>query len=295
MQGRNVEGGLSMLRKILVPVRGDGMTEALLGHASALAARHAAHIVVVHCRVRTEDLMPYGVQLPAFARDTLAEQARELANQEEQGLRAQLRELAGTLGLAVTDAPVSEAGSVSFVEEYGIMADVIKRTGRLADIVVVAKPDRDRNLGANSLKSALFRTGRPVLMCPPQHRVPADFGSHVTVAWNGSLEASRAVAMTLNLAQSADKVTILSGGKGDAEGVGVDALVAYYALHGITARTHLFEDRNPGEALLKKTSELGATMLVMGAYGQNHERETFFGGNTQAVVDKAEIPVVLVH
>jgi nucleotide-binding universal stress UspA family protein len=175
------------------------------------------------------------------------------------------------------------------------MADVIRRTGRLADIVVVAKPDRDRNLGANSLKSALFHTGRPVLMCPPKHSVPADFSSHITIAWNGSLEASRAVATTLGLARSADKVTILSGGKDGAQGVGVDALVAYYALHEITAHIHLFEARNPGETLLKKTSELGASMLVMGAYGQNHERETFFGGNTQAIVDKAEIPVVLVH
>ena len=38
-----------------------------------------------------------------------------------------------------------------------------------------------------------------------------------------------------------------------------------------------------------------ADMLVMGAYGHSHERETLFGGNTQAVVDKAEMPVVMAH
>jgi nucleotide-binding universal stress UspA family protein len=36
-------------------------------------------------------------------------------------------------------------------------------------------------------------------------------------------------------------------------------------------------------------------MLIMGAYGESHERETLFGGNTQTVVDRAELPVVLVH
>lgn len=284
-----------MLRKIIVPVRGDGMIETVLGHASALARHHEAHIVVAHCRARTEDLMPYGIQLPSFARDTIAEQAQELADQQEKGVRAQLHELAPSLGLKETDAPTRGAASIEFVEEYGQMADVIMRTGRLADLIVVAKPDRDSNLGANSLKSALFRTARPVLMCPPHHAVPKDFGSRIAVAWNGSLEAARAVAMTLDLARAAQEVTILSGGTGEAHEAMTQELVAYYRLRGISATIHQFEARNPGEALLKKTTEVGASLLVMGAYGQSHEREMWFGGNTQAVVDKAEIPVVLVH
>lgn len=284
-----------MLSKIVVPVRGDGMTEAVLGHAAALALRHEAHIVVAHCRSRTEDLMPYSRQLPAFARETLTEQARELADQQEQGLRDQLHTIAMSLGLKETNAPSQGTASVEFVEEYGLMADVIKHIGRLSDLIVVGKPDRDRNLGANSLKSALFRTGRPVLMCPKRQNVQPNFGGHITVAWNGSLEASRAVASTLDIAKVADGVTILSGGKGEPHGATAEELVAYYQLRGITAEIHHFEAENPAEALLQKTSDLGATMLVMGAYGHNHERETLFGGNTQAVVDKAEIPVLLVH
>ncbi|MGJ8587410.1 MAG: universal stress protein [Yoonia sp.] len=284
-----------MLSKILVPVRGDGMVETVIGHAAALAKHHNAHIVVAHCRARAEDLMPYSRALPSFARDTMIEQARELADQQEQGVREQLHELAQSLDMAETDSPVHGTASIKFVEEYGMMADVIKQNGRLADLVVVAKPDRDRNLGANSLKSALFRTGRPVLMCPPNRAVPPQFGGHMTVAWNGSLEASRAVAMTLDLAKAAQSITILSGGKGEPHGAPPEELVEYYKLRGIAADIHRFEARNPAEALLSITAEVGANLLVMGAYGQNHERETLFGGNTQVVVDKAEIPVVLVH
>ena len=200
-----------------------------------------------------------------------------------------------SLGLTDGDGTQRDAASVDLVEENGLMAEVIKRNGRLADLVVVAKPDRDRNLGANSLKSALFRTGRPVMMCPQRRPVPADFGQHIAVAWNGSLEASRAVAMTLDLARSAEVVTVLCGGSGETKGTTADELVSYYQLHGIAAKVHRFDGRNPGEELLTKTVELGASLLVMGAYGQNHERETLFGGNTQTVVDKAEIPVIFVH
>jgi nucleotide-binding universal stress UspA family protein len=47
--------------------------------------------------------------------------------------------------------------------------------------------------------------------------------------------------------------------------------------------------------LLSASTNLGADMMIMGAYGDSHERETIFGGNTQAVVDNAELPVLLNH
>lgn len=284
-----------MLRKIMVPVRGDGMSETVLGHAASLAMRHKAHILVAHCRAQVEDLIPYSVPLPSFSRETIRKQAHELAEQEEAALREEIHRLAGTLGLAESEAPDGTAATVAFIEERGRMVDVIAHNGRLADLIVVAKPDRDRNLGTNSLKSALFRTGRPVLMCPRDQAPPADFGARIAIAWNGSLEAARAVALTLDLARAAESVTVLCGGKGEPHGASAEELLDYYTLRGITAEIHRFDAKNPGAALLEKTVEAGASLLVMGAYGHSHERETLFGGNTQAVVDGATIPVVMVH
>ncbi len=284
-----------VLSTILVPVRGDGMAETVLGHAAALAKRHKAHLVVAHCRTRAEDLMPFGVPLPAFARETIVRQAQEMAEQQAQEVREQLHRLAGTLDLKETGSPRRDTPSIEFIEVYGRMADVIKHKGRLTDLVVVSKPDRDRNLGTNSLKSGLFGTGRPVLMCPPRGATPPELGVRIAVAWNGSLESSRAVGLTLDLAIAAETVTILSGGKGEPHHATAEELLAYYRLRGIAATIHRLEDGNPGTALLKKSIELDASLLVMGAYGHSHELETLFGGNTQAVVDEANIPVVMVH
>ncbi|WP_299677601.1 universal stress protein [uncultured Roseobacter sp.] len=284
-----------MLSKILVPVRGDGLVETVLGHAAALARRHHAHVVVAHCRTRAEDLMPYGVPLPAFARKTMLTQAQELADQQERELREELHSLAEKLQLNETPASPENKTTVEFVEESGRMADVIKHNGRLADLIVVAKPDRDRNVGTNSLKSGLFQTGRPVLMCPTGKHVPDAFGERIAVAWNGSLEASRTVALTLDLVGAAGSVVILAGGKGEPHGATAEELVDYYKLRGISAEIHRFEAESPGAALLRKAHETKAGLLVMGAYSTSHERETLLGGNTQAVVDAADIPVVLAH
>ena len=285
-----------MIRKILVPVRGDGMVASVMGHAAALAKRHKAHVVVAHCRARAEDLMPSGVSLPSFARKTLLKQAHDLADQQEHHLRGVLHRLAADFGLTEGDPLLGETASCAFIEQNGRMADVIKHNGRLADLVVVAKPDRDRNLGTNSLKAGLFSPGRPVLMCPGQKAAPDVLGARIAIGWNGSLEAARAVALTTDLMAAADVVTILtSSGGGEVHGATTEDLVDYYRLRRIEVNVITFDARNPGAARLNKTAEIGADLLVMGAYGHSHERETLFGGNTQTVVDHATIPVLFVH
>jgi nucleotide-binding universal stress UspA family protein len=271
------------------------MGDIVLAHAAKLAHRHKAHVIVAHCRVQPQDTLPYNMPLPAFARKTFLQQAEELSNQEETALRDRLHEMAMQLELGETEVPDGTRPTVQYVEEMGRMMDVVRHHGRLADLIVVAKPDRDRNLGTNTLKAGLFQTGRPVLMCPPARQPAADFGSHVAVAWNGSLEASRMVALTLDLVATADSVTILCGGAGQPHGATTEELVAYYAARGITANVLRFKARKPGAELLRKAEEVGASLLMMGAYGVSHERETLFGGNTQAVVDGAQIPVVLAH
>ncbi len=285
-----------MIRKILVPVRGDGKGDNVLAHAAAVAHRHIAHIVVVHCRPRAEDLMPYGIYVPDFLRKQIVDQSYKVADQEEAGLRAELEALAKTLKLDQSGDNIGKVATLSFVEEAGRQVDVIKRYGRLADMIAVAKPDRDRNLGKNTLKAALFHSGRPVLMCPHADTPPTTLSAKVAIAWNGSAEAARALSQCKSVLRGADKTWILTNGSDAGPGTSADDLVAYLGLHGINAAVQKFDaKRNIGSELLRVSTELGADMMIMGAYGDSHERETVFGGNTQTVVDTAQVPVLLNH
>ncbi|MGB5558342.1 MAG: universal stress protein [Paracoccaceae bacterium] len=285
-----------MIRKILVPVRGDGKGDNVLAHAAALAHRYNAHIEIAHCRPRPEDLMPYGVHIPEFLRKQILEQSHKVADQEEAGLRKELEALATKLKLDLTASNVGKSATVSFIEEAGRQVDIIKRHGRLADMIAVAKPDRDRNLGQNTLKTALFHSGRPVLMCPPTETAPTTLGAKVAIAWNGSAESARALSQCKSVLRGADTVSILTNGSDAGPGTSAEDLVAYLGLHGISAEIQKFEaKRDIGGELLRASVRLGADMLIMGAYGDSHERETIFGGNTQTIVDTATIPVLLNH
>lgn len=284
-----------MIRKILVPVRGDGKGESVVAHAAVLAKAANSHIEVTHCRARPQDLLPFGVPLPGALRKNLQEQATLLADEEEKALKEEFEALAKNLGIEIRAANGGGTPTAEWVEEAGRQVDVIRQHGRLADVIVVPKPDIDRNLGTNTLKAALFNTGRPVLMVPDKKEPPKSLGKNVAIAWNGSLESSRAVTMTLPILRSADSVTILSSG-GEPEAASAEKLQEYLRAHEIESTITRFSgSKNVGKSLLSLTAEVGADCLIMGAYGDSHERETVFGGNTQHVVDKAEIPVILVH
>lgn len=284
-----------MIRKILVPIRGDGKGENVLAHAALLARRFDAHIVAVHSRPKPEDMLPFGIPIPGILRDEIIKSSSEVANAEETKLRHEFDDWAERFGLTQSDRPIANTPTVSWREAQGKQVDVIKIYGRLADLIAVAKPDRDRNLGANTLKSALFHTGRPVLMCPMAKQVPASIGTHVAIAWNGSTEVARAVALTLNLIQSAERVTVLSGHE-ELHGASAEELLDYFGMRNISAGIRrIVTTGRIGDTLLAEAAATGADLLIMGAYRNSHEHETFFGGNTQTVVDHSSMPVVLVH
>lgn len=283
--------------KILVPVRGDGKGENVLAHAAAVARRHNAHIEAVHCRARPADMIPVGVAVPRALHAQIEAQAIELANAEEASLQGLFRELIGRLGLEMVElgTPPRDRPSAGWCEEQGKQMDVIKSHGRLADLVAVAKPDRDRNLGTNTLKAALFNTGRPVLVCPPSKQEPQVLGARVAIAWNGSSEAARAVALSLPLIQEADEVIVLDGGTSD-HGASGGELMRYLEIRGVSARQKAIEAADdPGKAILSAANAAGADLLVMGAYSRSREYESVFGGATQHVIDSMTMPVVMVH
>jgi len=285
-----------MIRKILVPVRGDGKGDNVLAHAAALARGFNAHIKITHCRAKPENLLPFGVPIPAALRAQLAKSTSQVFDIEEAGLRDEVLALSKTLNIRLSDTADGKSVTASFVEEAGRQIDVIGHHGRLADIIAVAQPDIDRNLGANTLKAALFNTGRPVLMCPEAKKpIPEILGKNITIAWDGSREASRAVTTCLPLLVAAKSVIVMTV-KSKPVSVKPDELQDYLAAHGVTADVVEIETKlQVAQVLLDKSDELGADLMVLGAYSKHHDLERIWGGTTQYIVDHATIPVIMTN
>ena len=284
------------IRTVLVPVRGDGKGENVLDHALAVARPFSAHIDVVHCRPRPEDMLPFGMYVPAALKKQITSSASTLANDEEGRVRALFETYRERHGIETAGHPwPTDRLSISWREETGKMPDVVGRLGRLADLVAVARPDRRANLGFNTLQSALFEAGRLVLVCPPGQ--PRSVGERVAIGWNGTTEGARAVAASLPLLSLAEKVTILTGDVGEAPVLDAGALRDYLLVHGVEPDIRSFASKESavGQSLLRLCAEIDADALLIGAYSHSLRRELVLGGVTQHIIETADLPVLMAH
>jgi len=287
-----------MLRTVLILVRGDGKGEGVLDHGLALARRFQAHLQVIHCRQRPQELLPFAGIVSAAMREQILTSATSMANEEERRVRALFDGYCSRADLAVVARPREaprDRPSASWSEATGKQADVVAIRGRLVDLIAVAQPDHKLNIGFNTLEAALLETGRLVLLCPP--RPVTTIGRQVAIAWNGAVEAACAVAAAMPILVAAERVTVLSASTGHAIDPGPEALCDHLACHGVEAAIAAFDTRphTVGQGLLAATRDAGADVLLMGAYGHNRRRELVMGGVTKYVTDHADVPVLLLR
>ena len=87
--------------------------------------------------------------------------------------------------------------------------DFVGSYGRVFDIIVLARPGEEwQSPSMVTLESALFESGRPVLIAPPTS--PRSLATNVLIAWNRSTEQARTMAFAMPLLRLAERITILT-------------------------------------------------------------------------------------
>jgi nucleotide-binding universal stress UspA family protein len=126
-------------------------------------------------------------------------------------------------------------------------------------------------------------------------------GKRVLVAWNASREASRALHDALPLIAKAETATVFlanptRGLDGHGEEPGAD-IARHMVRHGLKVEVaKVIADDVPDSALLlNHASDMGADLLVMGAYGHSRLREFILGGMTRSLLREMTVPVLLSH
>ena len=168
--------------------------------------------------------------------------------------------------------------------------------GRVFDAVVLGRPVSGRaQPSMATLETALFETGRPVIIAPPT--APTSLGRTVVIAWNSSTETARTAAFAMPFLLAAERVVVLTVEGWSVPGPSGDQLAASLRRHGIAVESVMAPNprRSVGEVLLTTTAELGGDLLVKGAYTQSRLRQMIFGGATAHILAQAELPVIMAH
>jgi nucleotide-binding universal stress UspA family protein len=173
--------------------------------------------------------------------------------------------------------------------------EAVGEWGRRADFVVLKRPwHRDPEPERLAIHAALFDTDRPVLVIPPE-RQPEVFGRQVAIAWRDDSRTIRSVLAALRWLGRAERIHVLAGAR---EGEPPPRLPDIFAEHGAEASLHVLPITGPrafGEGLLTRAHELGADLLVMGAFVHHPARGLLLGGVTRHMLTHADLPVFMRH
>ena len=285
------------IKSILVPIDGSERSWEALATALVVARRFNAHIETIYVSESAIQSATF-VNVSRSLKDTVLAEEKKSLQEKADGIRAEVESFAKRRNLVFTDSPEDEARiTISFSHEFGDVADVLIRCSRYHDTVAISRPSKPgkgvrRARIGSVMEAMLMESGKPVLMVPPGWK--ARKARHAVIAWNDSLEASRALSMTLPWLEQMAKVTIVVA---KMRREGGEHVKEYLAKHGVKADIEILNRRSQsaGARLLKVCEKLDGDFLVMGGFSQSRIRQRIFGGVTDHIMGNSEIITVMVH
>ena len=276
-----------MPHKVILSVTGINHGENDLKIAAELARQINAHLTFLVVGLAAPP--PIGEYAAMVSDAWLEERKADMARLEER--------VAAVRDFRTANAPSADLGNR--YSEVAFADDVIGSIARYADLVV-AGPEllAGETLKSKVIEGVLFSSGRPLLLLPSASDVTLN-PRRVAVAWNSTLEASRAVHEAMAFLEGAQQVhVVMIDPVAEKHGAGTEPggnIAAFLMRHGIRAVV----DRLPSmgqkveDVLRRHVIDISAELLVMGAYGHSRVRERIFGGVTRSIVEKTPLPVLM--
>ena len=257
-------------------IDGWGNDAACLRAAAGITKAVGGKLTVAH--FKTAEVLPVGTMEVGTVITTSSASDQEARSRAESAYAEECSHVPGCC-LEIMDCGIGEA--IKYLSPYH-------------DVIVLERLLQTDGPDATAFSTALFDS-RCAVLVSPSAKSSYDTVRHVALAWNGTAQAGRALRAAMPFLRKAVQVTVLqrSGSSEDAE------LKRYLTTRGIEPVAFRaygqgsLTGRGWGRALLAETTEIGADLLVMGAYGSSIGNLLGFGRATEKIVSSAPVPVLL--
>ena len=227
---------------------------------------------------------------------TSGEQAQNLIDQGQALIKKRMSELE----VQFREATKNRAKHVEWRCAIDFPARYILQEARCADIIVSGGQSNALSdpFALASPKDLVMQAGRPLLIAPDNVSW-LDLRS-VLMAWKDTPEARRAIAYSLPMLRKAKEVNVAeiveAGDSRSAAVSRVRDVVTWLSRHGVSASEVVPE--NGGDVIAQLdaiAANVGAGVVVAGAYGHSRFRELILGGMTQHLMTQSSRCVLLSH
>ncbi|SDL61829.1 universal stress protein [Maricaulis salignorans] len=277
------------LRRIVIMLDGSPSDGPLLRQGVGLCREHEARLDALFVRRNLASGADFlGDSFSTYGMEAVLEALADAAAKASAAAHAAFETVADEADEAVIG---------KFIEYIGLPEEALADEGRLCDLFVMAKPEGRAGAAAlQSISMAATRSGRPVLLLPAERDPEAGF-KRMAIAWDGSLEAMRAMVGAMPMLQAADAVAVLRAGRGAEASDQLAEVAAYLDLHCVTAATSTIalEGRSASEVLIDAATADHTDLLVMGGFGAPILLRALGRDETTSLIDGTSFAVLLAH
>jgi nucleotide-binding universal stress UspA family protein len=274
------------VKTILACLLNQGSASVLSNAAASLAGRFDAHLTGLHTLEAIIIYPGVGMYVPGPTFAALTSAQRE----DGEAIGAIFEEAARMAGVA-REWRMIHAGTDG-------AADRIIESARAADLVVMARPDAgpDRPDQRHAFGRVVREGGRPVLLVPAAGLSGDGIGKTVLIAHAATREATRAAFDAIPLLAEGSEVHLVHAGdaRDELRDAAMTDLAGALARHGarVTLTHRPLRGRTVAKVLIDEVAEIGADLVVAGAFGHTRTYDFFLGATTGELVRSSQFPVL---
>ncbi len=166
----------------------------------------------------------------------------------------------------------------------------------LQDVIVVSRPSVRKTSynPAMLFGDILYKSDTPLLIAPSNSK-GFNVSAPAVIAWNGSPEAAKALKSSVPMLQLASAVHIICIEEDSRFDLPPVDASEYLSRHGIHTDIHQ-KSTSKSEIvglLVSSAQDLGASYIVMGAYGHSRTYESIFGGVTKSLLKQCPMHLLI--
>ncbi|KAA3632913.1 MAG: universal stress protein [Proteobacteria bacterium] len=282
------------MKTILIPLNGTSPSEALIDAAVKLARQTGGFVQAVWCQQTLPIIAGEGITLPAEYLSQFEQEERQLAAHSKEAFMERIGNL--QVPLAEIEDWDRSGPAASWMELQGTGAVALAELARIFDISVMHRPVPEQTTEwRTTCETVLFEGGRPLLLV--SDALPNQFGRNIVIAWNGSSETARAIAMASSLLRTAEQVHVIEVEGGMVSGPTATQVACALKAGGVNAFAESLKsgDSSVADAIMGYAANVEADLIVKGAYTHSRLRALIFGGATSDIFSKSTLPVLFCH
>ncbi len=282
--------------RLFVPFMSEEIGERSLRPALELASIFDSDIEAVYVQPDSSPAHYYALQTQVVQTRKLVREWEEERERYAAELKDRFDELC-TESLSTSEDASGENGiDCAWKKLVGRPQTILGHAARCCDLAVIGRPDTDNAaLERDYVHSILFESGHPVFLCSRDS--PHDLQAPALVAWNGSMEAARALSASLPFLQLATNAIVLTIGHVPAGAPSSEVACGYLKSHGVRADHHTVSQElgHPEQTIEEFAKREGTELLVMGAYSHSRLKEFLLGGVTKYIIESSDLTVFMAH